>query len=97
MVASSPRPHRRGRIETHRLVWCAVGVAVPPGLTAGGGLKRADFPDAWLALAGSPRPHRWGRIETFSFRRRSTAALVPPGLTAGGGLKQAQRASTIDA
>ncbi len=36
---SSPRPHRRGRIETAYEVWNVYQQSVPPGLTAGGGLK----------------------------------------------------------
>jgi len=37
----SPRPHRRGRIETCVLLCGTRSLVVPPGLTAGGGLKQA--------------------------------------------------------
>jgi len=40
---SSPRPHRRGRIETLILENWPKTLGVPPGLTAGGGLKRDNL------------------------------------------------------
>ena len=39
----SPRPHRRGRIETPLPLAAAITRPLfPPGLTAGGGLKRVE-------------------------------------------------------
>jgi len=59
---------------------------VPPGLTAGGGLKLSRYAQ-FQRGPSSPRPHRRGRIETLATQPDRDHRMVPPGLTAGGGLK----------
>ena len=85
----SPRPNRRGRIETSLAIAAGdVGQAVPPGLTAGGGLKPWSEATPSHAPRRSPRPNRRGRIETGRPAGLRRMPPVPPGLTAGGGLKR---------
>ena len=62
----SPRPQRRGRIETldDRNRRRLVPASVPPGLSAGGGLKQPCYAVAPSRSPRSPRPQRRGRIET---------------------------------
>ncbi len=59
----SPRPQRRGRIETPQLVIRPILGRVPPGLSAGGGLKQVLIQEAITVLPFPPASAR-GRIET---------------------------------
>ena len=88
MTTLSPRPHRRGRIETRaRAAHGRSSGPFPPGLTAGGGLKQRNLRRGCGGSALSPRPHRRGRIETVRRDHAPIARTLSPGLTAGGGLK----------
>ena len=60
--------------------------AVPPGLTAGSGLK-LGIVGVPVAASRSSRPHRRERIETGQPSIGRADDPVPPGLTAGSGLK----------
>jgi len=60
--------------------------SVPPGLTAGSGLKHHGS-RAHAILSRSSRPDRRERIETTYRRWYGRHGRVPPGLTAGSGLK----------
>ena len=73
-----PRPHRRGRIETLIARRSALVVALSPGLTAGGGLKRRSTRLIELRDFAFPRPHRRGRIETHQVDVRIVGDVFPP-------------------
>ena len=90
--ARSSRPNSRERIETRRsIVVPRHRRQVPPGLTAGSGLKHGEGWNDRERSQGSSRPNSRERIETSTADGTEAKPYVPPGLTAGSGLKPWRR------